>query len=125
MKSPTANSERGYRLQQVVSQPGFHDVQAIIDLLCQSTFDAIMQFQGWDGAAAMVLVQRVKAAYELRDNIYSLIQRQISAGNDESYQQVEAEAVAQPEATKAEEADALRERALKLYDTMYPKQPTT
>jgi len=111
---------RGQRLISLTTSPGWHDLQQIVEDLCFQTAQTLIKFEGFEPLAIQALQSRAKVAYELRDAIYLQIQQQISMGqNQESILRTE-QHIAEPESQKTDDADTLRERALRLFDQLHP-----
>jgi hypothetical protein len=109
---------RGYRLTSLTSSPGYLDLQRIAEALCQKAVDAAMRFEGWDAQQLLCLQQRAKACLEFRDKLFATVAEQIAASRQQEFAIRSEEHTAKPEEAKADEADDLRARALKLYEMM-------
>jgi hypothetical protein len=109
---------RGYRLTSLTSSPGFHDLERIAEALCQQAVDTLVRFEGWDSEQLLALQQRAKACLEFREKMFATIGEQIKASRQQEFSNAAADHAAKPEPQKADEADDLRTRALKLYELM-------
>jgi hypothetical protein len=111
---------RGQLLVSVTSHPGFHEIKQIIEEMCQSAAEALIKFDGWQPEAIQALQQRAKAAYEFRDGLYAAIQERIRMAEQQQQFVMQQTHFAKSESEKVLGSDEIREKALKLYDQMYP-----
>src|SRR5258708_6870249 len=111
---------RAHRLVAVMSHPGMADVRGIIEEMCFSAAQTLIKYEGWQPGEIQTLQARAKVAYELRDLLYATIHQQIAMGEQQQQSIYAEQHFAKPEAQKVVDSDDIREKALKLYDQLYP-----
>jgi len=118
--TPNAFVNRANVLIGLTSHPGWHELQVILEELCQQTAETLIKFEGWEPQAIMVLQARSKCAYEIRDALYTAIRQRIQMGQEQEMHIATQEQFEKAEPQKVTDSDDIREKALRLFDMMNP-----